>query len=286
MTRFRAAMSDGGPTVPRRCAHGGDLAGLDPSIEIVVCIPCFRRPQHLRQTCSRLPPAHRPPLRRGDRRERCFEERRAFRWRPNSWRWKVPGLCVVEAAAGQLPCDQRRVRDRAADVSGGDELADDRSMTKSPRADMAGADGRRRRPPAPTSSAGRYRRISTMAEARLRRHPAFAPAYDSSGPVPVIDRLRQLPDPGRLVFARRGTARVRFLAFFNFLGWRRHRFLLPLPEARHAISRAARGRDQRDRAGRNRTSLTWLGDARPADRGDQLSRSSARRRRRPGCGRD
>ena len=39
--------------MPRRALAAMSPA-LDPSIEIVVCIPCFRRPQHLRQTLESL----------------------------------------------------------------------------------------------------------------------------------------------------------------------------------------------------------------------------------------
>ena len=95
---------------------GGDFArARSASIGIVVCIPCFRRPQHLRQTLELLAnSAHRPSLCRGHGRERRAAAARAFRSPPNSWRpANFPGL-RGRAAAGQLPRDQRRVRDRAA----------------------------------------------------------------------------------------------------------------------------------------------------------------------------
>ena len=38
----------------RSCALVAISPSLDTSIEIVVCIPCFRRPQHLRQTLESL----------------------------------------------------------------------------------------------------------------------------------------------------------------------------------------------------------------------------------------
>ena len=91
---------------------------LDPATEIVVCIPCFRRPQYLRRTLESL-----AAQRTGRRFAVVMVENDASK--SESVPVAAEYLCVGEirgavrgrAAAGQLPCDQRRLRDRAADVS-------------------------------------------------------------------------------------------------------------------------------------------------------------------------
>ena len=63
-------LHDNMPQAPR--ATVAMSPALNPSIAIVVCIPSFRRPQHLRRTLNfARRPARRSPLRRRHHRERC-----------------------------------------------------------------------------------------------------------------------------------------------------------------------------------------------------------------------
>ena len=74
---------------------------FDPATEIVVCIPCFRRPQHLRRTLQSLADQ------RTDRRFAVvIVENDAFEMRERAGRRRIPasgkfaGLCVVEPRQG------------------------------------------------------------------------------------------------------------------------------------------------------------------------------------------
>ena len=102
----------------------------------------------------------------------------------------------------------------------------------------------------------------------MRRHPAFAPAYDTSGPVPVIYGC------GNCLIRRSVFERVGAPAFdlrFNFLGGGDTDFFyrcLRLGLQFHWVAEAS---DQRDRAAEP-DQLALADHARPADRRDQLSR--------------
>ena len=102
----------------------------------------------------------------------------------------------------------------------------------------------------------------------LRRHPAFAPAYDASGPVPVIYGC------GNCLIRRSVFTRLGMPAFdlrFNFLGGGDTDFFYRCLKARFALSLGGRSRDQRDRAAKPHQPEMAC-HARPADRRDQLSR--------------
>ena len=156
------------------------------SIGIVVCIPCFRRPQHLRQTLESL-----ASQRTGRRFAVVMVENDALRSEsvPVATEFlasdKLHGSLRGRAAAGQLPRDQCRVRDGAGDIPGGGQLPDDRRR-RNRLAGLAGADDiRRPRPPAPISSAGRSGPTSTT-----RESAGCAVIRPSRRPTPRQDRCR------------------------------------------------------------------------------------------------
>ena len=197
---------------------------LDPSIEIVVCIPCFRRPQHLRQTLESL-----ANQRTGRRFAVVMVENDASRSESVPvateffWRRKTSRALRGRTAAGQLPRDQRRVRDRAGDVSGRDQLLmiDDDEIASPDwleRMVSRGRDHRRR-----SRRRAGLPDFDDELKRGLRRHPAFAPAYDDVGPVPVIYGC------GNCLIRRAGVRsarRSRFRSALQFPRRRRHRLLL------------------------------------------------------------
>jgi GT2 family glycosyltransferase len=189
---------------------------LDRSIETVVCIPCFRRPRHLRLTLDSL------VSQRTDRRFAvvivendalaCGSVSIATEFLKAG---KFPGLCVVEprqgnchainaafetaltafpAAASFLMIDDDEIASR-------DWLELMVSAAESTGADVVGG---------PV-----LQNFGDEAKCGLGRHPAFRPAYDESGPVPIIYGC------GNCLIRRDVFARFASPAFdlrFNFLG--------------------------------------------------------------------
>ncbi len=201
---------------PASRALGAASPSLDPSIPIVVCIPCFRRPRHLRLTleslaCQRTGRRFAVVMVENDA-SACGSVPVAAEFLASG---KFPGLCVIEprqgnchainaafgtaleafpAAAHFLMIDDDEIASkdwlelmlRAAEVTG---------------ADIVGG------PVFPDFDDERKR--------GLRRHPAFYPAYEVSGPVPVIYGC------GNCLITRPVFARLANPAFdlrFNFLG--------------------------------------------------------------------
>jgi GT2 family glycosyltransferase len=190
--------------------------GLDRSIAIVICIPCFRRPQHLRLTLESL------ANQRTERRfaavivendaSKCESVPVAAEFLASG---KFPGLCIVEPRQGNCQAINAAFETALATFPAAssflmiddDEIASpDWLETMVRSAETTGADvvgG----PVLPNFDDDQKR--------GLRRHPAFAPAYDSSGPVSVIygcgNCLIRRP-----VFARLGEPA--FDLRFNFLG--------------------------------------------------------------------
>jgi GT2 family glycosyltransferase len=190
---------------------------LDPaSIGIVVCIPCFRRPQHLRQTLESL-----AKQRTGRRFAVVMVENDAQRSEsvPVAAEFlasgRLQGLCVVEPRQGNChainAAFETALETFPAAVSflmiDDDEIASPDWLERMiAAAETTGAD----------IVGGPVRPHFDDARKRgLRRHPAFAPAYDTSGPVPVIygcgNCLIRRP-----VFERAGAPA--FDLRFNFLG--------------------------------------------------------------------
>ncbi|WP_436213107.1 glycosyltransferase family 2 protein [Bradyrhizobium sp. LjRoot220] len=190
---------------------------LDPfSIGIVVCIPCFRRPRHLRQTLESL-----ASQRTSHRFAVVMVENDALRSEsvPVATEFlasnKFPGLCVVEPRQGNCHAINAAFETALAtfpaatsflmidddEIASPDWLERMISTAEATGADIVGG------PVMPDFDDAQKR--------GLRRHPAFAPAYDTSGPVPVIYGC------GNCLIRRSVFERVDAPAFdlrFNFLG--------------------------------------------------------------------
>jgi GT2 family glycosyltransferase len=188
----------------------------DHSIGTVVCIPSFRRPQHLRLTLESL------VRQRTDRRFAVvIVENDALRSEsvPVAAEFlqagKFPGLCIVEPQQGNCHAINAAFETALATYPAAahflmiddDEIASPDWLELMVRAaETTGADlvgG----PVQPNFDDDRKR--------GLRRHPAFRPAYDVSGPVPVIYGC------GNCLITRPVFARLGMPAFdlrFNFLG--------------------------------------------------------------------
>src|ERR1700682_6329487 len=160
---------------------------LDPSVGIVVCIPCFRRPQHLRLTLQSL------ASQRTDRRfavvivendaSACGSVPVATEYLASG---KFPGLCVVEPRQGNCHAINAAFETALATFPAAtsflmiddDEIASpDWLELMVSAAEATGAD---------VVGGPVWPNFDDALKRGLRRHPAFAPAYDSSGPVPVI----------------------------------------------------------------------------------------------------
>jgi GT2 family glycosyltransferase len=208
------AVSDNMPQAPR--ATVATSRSLDPSIGIVVCIPSFRRPQHLRRTLESLA---------GQRTDRRFAvviiENDALEMAsvPVATQFleagKLAGLCVVEPRQGNCHAINAAFETALATFSAAchflmvddDEIASPDwlelmvSAAVTTGADLVGG------PALPHFDDGDKR--------GLGRHPAFRPAYDKSGPVPIIYGC------GNCLITRPVFARLAGPAFdlrFNFLG--------------------------------------------------------------------
>jgi GT2 family glycosyltransferase len=189
---------------------------LDPSIDIVVCIPSFRRPQHLRLTLQSL--ANQRTNRRfavvvvendALRRESAPVAIEFF------WTGNVPGLCVVESRQGNchainaafetalttFPAATKLLMIDDDEIASPDWLERMVNAAEATGADLVGG------PVLPE--------FDDDLKRGLRRHPAFRPAYDESGPVPIIYGC------GNCLITRRVFERLADPAFdlkFNFLG--------------------------------------------------------------------
>jgi GT2 family glycosyltransferase len=189
---------------------------LDRSIEIVVCIPAFRRPQHLRLTLESLA---------GQRTGRHFAvvvvENDAARRESVPvaieffWRGDVPGLCIVEPRQGNchainaafetalatFPAATRLLMIDDDEIASPDWLQRMVDAAEITGADLVGG------PVQPE--------FDDELKRGLRRHPAFRPAYEVSGPVPVIYGC------GNCLITRRVFETLADPSFdlkFNFLG--------------------------------------------------------------------
>ena len=189
---------------------------LDRSIGIVVCIPSFRRPQHLRLTLESLA---------GQRTDRRFAvvivENDALELRKRAGRHRIPrerqiaGLCVVEPRQGNCHAINAAFETALATFPAAshflmiddDEIASPDWLELMVRAaETTGAD---------LVGGPVLPNFDDDSKRGLRRHPAFRPAYDSSGPVPVIYGC------GNCLITRPVFARLGDPAFdlrFNFLG--------------------------------------------------------------------
>ena len=191
-------------------------ASLDPTIGIVVCVPCFRRPEHLRQTLQSLVDQ------RTDRRfavvmvendaSTCGSVPVASEFLRSG---KLHGLCVVEPRQGNCQAinaafeTAQAMFPHATDflMIDDDEIASPHWLERMVRAaEATGAD---------VVGGPVLQRFTDEAKHELQRHPAFRPAYEASGPVPIIygcgNCLIRRP-----VFEKLGSPA--FDLRFNFLG--------------------------------------------------------------------
>lgn len=190
--------------------------GLNASVPIVVCIPCFRRPQMLRRTLESLA---------NQRTDHAFAvvmvENDALRSEsvPVATEFltsgKLQGLCVVEPRQGNCHAINAAFETALATFPAAasflmiddDEIASrDWLEWMIATADATGAD---------IVGGPVMPEFDDEEKRGLRRHPAFAPAYDRSGPVPVIYGC------GNCLIRRGVFDRVGAPAFdlrFNYLG--------------------------------------------------------------------
>jgi GT2 family glycosyltransferase len=219
MSRVSADLRADGSSGATRYAFRAVAAtspSLDSSIDIVVCVPSFRRPQHLWLTLESLA---------NQRTERRFAvvivENDAVQHEslPVAAQFlasgKFPGLCVVEPRQGN--CHAINAAFETAMTTfptassllmiDDDEIASqDWLETMMRSAETTGAD---------VVGGPVWPDFDDDMKRGLRQHPAFRPAYDSSGPVPVIygggNCLIKRP-----VFTKLGDPA--FDLGFNFLG--------------------------------------------------------------------
>src|ERR1700720_658167 len=152
---------------------------LDPSIGIVVCIPCFRRPQHLRLTLESLADQ------RTDRRFAVViveNDSSACQSVPVATEFlasgKFPGLCVVEPRQGNCQAINAAFESALATFPAAvnflmiddDEIASPDWLERMLRAAEASGEDVVGGPVFPDFDDERKR--------GLRRHPAFYPAYE------------------------------------------------------------------------------------------------------------
>ena len=228
---------------------------LDTSIAVVICIPCFRRPQHLRRTLQSL------ASQRTGRRfavvivENDAEGRESLAVAADILsRDRLRGLCVVEArqgnchainaafetALGMFPAARHVLMIDDDEIASPDWLERMLQAAEATGADVVGG------PVWPHFDDGRDR--------DLRHHPAFRPAYDRSGPVPVIYGC------GNCLMTRSVFARLGLPAFdlrFNFLGGGDTDFFVRCREVGmrfHWVAEAV----ITETVPRNRTNPTWL----------------------------
>jgi GT2 family glycosyltransferase len=209
-------MDGPGPSVRALRALVAISPALDPTIETVVCIPCFRRPQYLRRTLDSL------AAQRTNRRFAVvMVENDASKSEsvPVAAEYlasgKFAGLCVIEPRQGNCHAINAAFETAlqmfpmatSLLMIDDDEIASPDWLEQMIRtADSTGA-----------SIVGGpvFPEFDDERKRGLRRHPAFAPAYDTSGPVPVIYGCGNCLIR-RSVFDRLGTPA--FDLRFNFLG--------------------------------------------------------------------
>ncbi len=189
---------------------------LDTSIGIVVCIPSFRRPQHLRKTLESL--AQQCTTRRfavvivENDAMRCEGAGVAAEFLRGG---RFPGLCVVEPRQGNCYAINAAFETALATFAEAshflmiddDEIASAEWLELMMRAAETTGAAVVGGPVFPVFEDGSKQKLQT--------HPAFAPAYDRTGPVPVIYGCGNCLIT-RPVFAALGTPA--FDLRFNFLG--------------------------------------------------------------------
>lgn len=189
---------------------------LDGAVAIVVCIPAFWRPRHLRLTLESL------ASQRTDRRfavvvvendaSACESARVVSEF---LLRGTFPGLCVIESQQGNCHAINAAFETALATFPDAryflmiddDEIASPDWLELMVRAaEASGAD---------VIGGPVWPVFDDAMKQDLERHPAFRPAYETSGPVPMIYGC------GNCLITRSVFARLGNFAFdlrFNFLG--------------------------------------------------------------------
>jgi GT2 family glycosyltransferase len=189
---------------------------LDLLVEVVVCVPSFRRPAHLRETLQSLADQQ------IDRRfavvivendaARCESAPVAAEFLQTG---KLQGLCVVEPQQGNCQAINAAFETALATFPSAmhllmiddDEIASLNWLRQMlDAAERTGAD---------IVGGPVFPIFADESKRALRRHPAFCPAYDASGPVPMIYGC------GNCLIERTAFAALEDPAFdlrFNFLG--------------------------------------------------------------------
>jgi len=192
MSKMRTAMdqASSAPSAPfsrESCALAAASRALDTAVGIVVCIPSFRRPQHLRKTLESL--AAQSTSRRfavvivDNDASKCEAVPVATEFLLSG---RLSGLCVVEPRQGN--CHAINAAFETARESfplashflmiDDDEIASPGWLeTMARAAETSGAD---------IVGGPVFPHFDDVSKRGLRDHPAFAPAYAISGPVPVI----------------------------------------------------------------------------------------------------
>jgi GT2 family glycosyltransferase len=204
----------GTPTNARAIAAASP--GLDVSVLIVVCIPSFRRPHHLRLTLESL------ARQRTDRRFAVVIVDNDAKGRESVAvaaeylaSGKLAGLCAVEPQQGNCQAINAAFETALAVFADArhflmiddDEVASPDWLELMVRAaETTGAD---------VVGGPVWPDFDDAMKQGLERHPAFRPAYEASGPVPMIYGC------GNCLITRRAFERLGSPAFdlrFNFLG--------------------------------------------------------------------
>ena len=189
---------------------------LDVSVEIVVCIPSFRRPAHLRQTLQSL------VAQQTSRRFAVVIVENDAAGRESApvaaeflQSGKLQGLCVIEAQQGNCQAINAAFETTLATfpeaahllMIDDDEIASDLWLERMVEAaETAGID---------VVGGPVFPVFDDETKRALRHHPAFCPAYGSSGPVPIIYGC------GNCLIKRTVFAALEDPSFdlrFNFLG--------------------------------------------------------------------
>jgi GT2 family glycosyltransferase len=230
-------------------------ASLDPSIEIVVCIPSFRRPQHLRLTLQSL------AAQRTSRRfavvivdndvTKCGSVPVAAEFLASG---KLPGLCVVEPRQGNCQAINAAFETALATFPTASSLLmiDDDEIASQDwlesmvcAAETTGAD---------LVGGPVFPDFDDDVKHGLHRHPAFRPGYDASGTVPVIYGC------GNCLITRPVFARLGEPAFdlrFNFLGGGDYDFFIRCRDAGFRFHWAAEAVIV-ETVPKSRTNIGWI----------------------------
>ncbi|SDS94138.1 glycosyltransferase family 2 protein [Bradyrhizobium canariense] len=189
---------------------------LDPLVGTVVCIPSFRRPEHLRRTLQSLA---------DQRSHRRFavviveNDAMGCESVPVAAEFlradKFQGLCVVESRQGNCQAINAAFETALATFPSAAHLLmidDDEIASPDWLEQMVGA---AEATGADIVGGPVFPNFDDEDKRGLRRHPAFWPAYEASGPVPVIYGC------GNCLIKRTVFARLEDASFdlrFNFLG--------------------------------------------------------------------